>query len=138
MSGFASFEDILAWQKARQLVHAIYDATCSRCFLNDFPLRDQLRRAGISIMLNIAEGHGRNGDRQFAQLLSLSRGSAAEIQSALYIALDQKYIDTPTFHRLYGQAEEVSRILYGLISYLKQKRAGTLRASPLSTPDSQH
>ena len=74
----------------------------------------------LSIMLNIAEGFARRGDRQFAQLLAVAHGSTAEVQSALYIALDQEYIDHKTFDLLYDKSTEVSRTIAGLIRYLRK------------------
>jgi four helix bundle protein len=114
------FEDIESWKKARKLVGDIYRVTSDGRFSKDFALHDQIRRASISIMLNIAEGFGRRTDKEFAQFLFVALGSAAEVQSALYIALDQKYIDEPAFQDLYNRSSEVARMISGFIKYLRK------------------
>ncbi len=121
MAKFERFEDIIAWQKARQLVGEIYTASSNGKFNKDFGLKDQIRRASVSVMLNIAEGFARRGDKQFGQFLHISQGSVAEVQSALYIALDQKYVDKDSFDQLYNQCTEISKMLSGLITYLRPK-----------------
>ena len=110
MPTFKRFEDIVAWQKARLLTGQIYSITRQGNFVRDFALRDQIRRAGISVMANIAEGFGRNSDREFANFLNIAIGSANEVQSHLYVALDQAYIVQPTFDSLYEIAAEACRI----------------------------
>jgi four helix bundle protein len=107
------FEDILAWQKARGLTNSIYKETSVGAFAKDYSLRDQVRRASASIMLNIAEGFGRKTDKEFKQFLVQAHGSCAEIQAALYIALDQKYISQQSFQNLYNSADEISRMIMG-------------------------
>jgi four helix bundle protein len=121
MAKFERFEDIIAWQRARQLVAAIYATSSNGHFNKDFGLKDQIRRASVSVMLNIAEGFARRGDKQFGQFLHVAQGSVAEVQSALYIALDQNYVDRNGFDRLYGQCTEISKMLSGLITYLRRK-----------------
>ena len=128
MAKIERFEDIQAWQKARELVQAIYAATKQPEFSRDFGLRDQMRRAGVSIMLNIAEGFARRTDREFAQFLVQAHGSAAEIQAALYVALDQRYITHEQFRNLYERAGEISKMLLTFTQYLlKHPSAQTLR-----------
>jgi four helix bundle protein len=97
MPTFNRFEDILAWQKARLITKSIYNATANGAFAKDFGLRDQARRASVSIMANIAEGFARRSDKDFANFLNMARSSAAEVQSHLYVALDQDYIEQATF-----------------------------------------
>ena len=87
-----TFEDIQAWQKARQLVTRIYSTTNKGDFTKDYSLKDQLRRASISVMSNISEGYARQTDKEFAQFLYIALGSTAEVQSLLYAAQDLKYI----------------------------------------------
>lgn len=118
MAKFQKFEDIVTWQKARQLVAEIYKLTNDTTFSKDFALRDQIRRAAISVTLNIAEGFARRGDRQFRHFLHIAQGSTAETQAALYIALDQQYLSEESFDRIYNQCEEISKMLSGLIKYL--------------------
>ncbi len=86
MAKIERFEDIQAWQKSRELVREVYSATNDGSFAKDFGMRDQIRRAAVSIMLNIAEGFARKTDREFAQFLVIAHGSAAEVQAALYVA----------------------------------------------------
>lgn len=119
MAKFKRFEDIVAWQKARVLVGDVYKITNSGQFNKDFGLKDQVRRASISVMLNIAEGFARRGDRQFGQFLHIAQGSVAEVQSALYIAFDQNYVDKDSFDLIYNQCVEISKMLSGLIAYLR-------------------
>lgn len=120
MATFRSFEEIEAWQKARELTHEIY-AVMSACnFAKDFVLRDQIRRASVLIMSNISEGYERGGNKEFIQFLSVAKGSAGEVRSQLYVANDQGYLTKSEFDRLSGLAAEVSQIINGLISYLKQ------------------
>lgn len=88
MTGINRFEDILAWQKARELTREVYRLSAEGAFARDFGLRDQLRRASVSIMLNVAEGFARRTNREFIHFLGNAHGSAAEVQAALYVALD--------------------------------------------------
>jgi len=112
------FEDIQAWHKARELNLQIYDLTNSSRFAKDFSLRDQLRRASVSIMANIAEGFGRKSQKEFANFLNMAHGSAAEVQCHLYVALDQNYISQEEFRGAYNKVEEVSKMIQGFMKYL--------------------
>lgn len=114
------FEDIQAWQKARELVKDIYSLSNSGLFARDFGLRDQIRRAAVSIMLNIAEGFARKSSREFCQFLVIAHGSAAEVQAALYVALDQNYVTKEDFDKLYGVTEETSKMIKGFSNYLSK------------------
>ena len=118
MGKIERFEDIQAWQKARELNNTIYGITKNSYFRKDFSLRDQIRRASVSIMANIAEGFGRRSKREFANFLNMSHGSAAEIQCHLYVALDQHYLSQEDFERLYNQVDEVSKMIQGFMNYL--------------------
>jgi len=120
MSRIEKFEDIQAWQKARTLVNEIYSVSNSGMFAKDFGLRDQIRRAAVSIMLNIAEGFARKTNREFCQFLVIAHGSAAEVQAALYIALDQQYLSEKQFTSIYNMAGETSRMIMGLSQYLSK------------------
>lgn len=117
------FEDIVAWQKARELVKEVYRLSSGGCFSKDYGLKDQLRRAAVSIMLNIAEGFARKTNKEFMQFLVIAHGSAAEVQSALYIALDQKYITQEQFNALYDRSDETSRLIMGFSNYLRKGRS---------------
>ncbi len=118
MASIARFEDIEAWQKARELTREIYVVTNQGAFARDFGLRDQIRRASISIMSNIAEGFGRGGNREFAQFLSLARGSVSEVQAQLYVATDAGYLTNDQFRFLYDIAQSTGKLIGGFIRYL--------------------
>ena len=122
MSTIKCFEDILAWKKARQLVKEIYLTCATGEFYRDFELKDQIRRAAISSMSNVAEGFGRKTNKDFAHFLDLARGSTLEVQSLLYVASDLKYIESAQFDKLYSLATETLALIAGLTSYLRQRR----------------
>jgi len=119
MAKIEKFEDIKAWQKARILVRKIYKVSAYGNFARDYGLRDQIRRAVVSIMGNIAEGFGRRSNQEFANFLNYSHGSAAEVQSHLYVALDIEYIQTETFNTLYNLCDETSRMILSLENYVR-------------------
>jgi len=112
------FEDIEAWQKARELTKAIYSTTNDGKFSRDFGLRDQIRRASVSTMSNIAEGFGRGGNKEFIQFLSIAKGSVSEVQAQLYIAADAGYLTKDQFQQLYSLAESTGKLIGGFIRYL--------------------
>jgi len=120
MASIERFEDIAAWQKARELTRQIYRVTKAAEFSRDFGLRDQIRRAAVSIMSNIAEGFGRGGDKEFVQFLAVAKGSVGEVQAQLYVALDAGYVDKTVFAQLYALAEETGRLIGGFMKYLQQ------------------
>lgn len=122
MSKIERFEDILAWQKARHLVREVYEITTSKTFARDYGLKDQIRRAAVSIMLNIAEGFARRTNNEFRYFLFIAHGSVAEVQSAPYIALDQGYLQQASFTQLYNCCTEISKMVSGLIKYLGNQR----------------
>jgi len=116
------FEDLIAWQKARVLTREIYQLTSEPAFSRDFGLKDQIRRAAISIMSNIAEGFERNRPNEFHQFLSVAKASCAELRSQLYIALDACYLDEPRFNQLFALAIEVGKIIGGLRASVEKRR----------------
>jgi four helix bundle protein len=120
MTTFKKFEEIAVWQKSRELTKLIYEATKRENFARDYALRDQIRRASVSIMSNIAEGFERSGTAEFGQFLATAKGSAGEFRSQLYIALDQNYLEHDLFEKLGSLATEVSRMISGLMRYLRQ------------------
>lgn len=120
MATFKRFEDILAWQKARETTKLVYQLTGENPFSKDFGLRDQLRRASVSVMANIAEGFGRRSDKEFANFLNFAHGSTAECQSHLYIALDLEYFSQADFDLHYRQFDECSRMIIGLSHHLRR------------------
>jgi len=121
MAGIERFEDIEAWQKARELSKLIYAVSNEGPFARDFGLRDQIRRAAVSVMSNIAEGFDRGGNRELIQFLYIAKGSTAEIQAQLYVALDAGYLNQERFQQLYELAGDTSRMLGGFIRYLKSR-----------------
>ena len=126
MSGgrIEKFEDLIAWQKARELTKNIYRVTKNGDFSKNFGLRDQIRRSSVSVMSNIAEGFERGGRSEFHQFLVIAKGSCAELKSQLYVALDAEYIDTITFQNLDALAKEVSRLVGGLRASVYRQKAG--------------
>jgi four helix bundle protein len=123
MSTFKTFEEITSWQKARELTHRIHDVTGKGRFGRDFALVDQMRRASISVMSNIAEGFERKGGKEFAYFLSVAKGSLGEVRAQLYVASDQSYIDKSTFAELSLLTADTGRLLGGLARYLRQYEA---------------
>jgi len=114
------FEDIEAWQKSRDIVNSIYEIPNKSSFSKDFALRDQIRRAAISIMSNISEGFSRESDKEFIRFLFIAKASASEVQSQLFIAKDQGYINETEFNEIYDNLDHCSRQISNLISYLKK------------------
>jgi four helix bundle protein len=115
------FEDIIAWQEARKLVASIYKITNTGALAKDYGLRDQIQRASVSAMTNIAEGFDCESKIEFARFLGIARRSAVEVQSLLYAALDVGYINQETFNVEYQQAEKTKALIGGLKRSLKPK-----------------
>ena len=117
------FEEIEAWQQARNLVNAVYEAIRENgLFQKDYRLINQIQAAAVSAMSNIAEGFSRKSNKEFTQFLFISKSSAAEVQSQLYVALDQNYITKKQFEKIYNQAETVSKLNSGFIKYLNKPK----------------
>jgi four helix bundle protein len=125
MPSIRRFEDIQAWQEARHLVKSIYEVTDAGPFSKDFGLRDQLRRAVVSISANIAEGFDCDSNIEFARFLGIARRSAIEVQSLLYIALDVGYINQETFQSHYNQANKIKAMLSAFKNSLKKNKPGS-------------
>lgn len=119
MATIKRFEDMEAWQKARELAREVYAASNGGTFAKDFGLREQMRRAAVSIVSNIAEGFERGGDKEFGQFIAQAKGSSAEVRAQLYVAMDQGYLDKETFDRLSDMAIQINRMLAGLMKYLR-------------------
>jgi len=134
MATFTTFEEISAWQKARQLTKELYKVTSVGAFARDYDLKNQIRRAAVSIMSNIAEGFERSGTVEFNQFLAMAKGSAGEVRSQLYVVLDQNYLSNAVVGRLLEQAAEVGRMIGGLMIYLRKSGVkGTKYKKPAST-----
>ena len=125
MARIDRFEDVIAWQKARLLTREIYRVSGQGPFARDFALRDQVRRASISIMSNIAEGFERYSSAEFKHFLSVARGSAAEVRSQICLACDLGYVDQATFQRFYSECREISRLLGSLRTSIDRKPAAS-------------
>lgn len=118
------FVDLIACQKARQLTTAIYRNTTQGEFARDFGLRDQIRRAAVSVMSNIAEGFERGSRGEFHQFLVVATASCAEVCSQLYVAQDVGYINQETFDIVNSSTSELSRIIGGLRAAVQKQRDG--------------
>ena len=114
------FEELESWKNARKLTNAVYEATGTGSFKLDFGLKDQIRRASISILSNIAEGFERGGDKEFSQFLAMAKGSCGEVRAQLYIAVDQGYLSQALFEKLSNYADEIGRLISGLMKYLSK------------------
>lgn len=118
MATVEKFEDLIAWKKARMFAHEIYELTCLEKFSRDFSLVDQIRRSSGSVMDNIAEGFSRGGNKEFIHFLFIATGSLSETKSQLYRAFDRKYINEDILQEKLYKADELGKIIGGLISYL--------------------
>ena len=119
------FEDIEAWKAARDLAARIYAAATKEPFNRDFGLRDQIQRAAVSVMANIAEGFDSQSNKAFIQFLGYALRSATEVQSHLYVALDQQYLAQDAFDDLYQGAVKVKSIIHGFMRYLRSAERST-------------
>ncbi len=119
MATIKRFEEIKAWQEARELVRLVYSMTGQGGLTRDFGLKDQLRRAAVSVGSNIAEGFARSGNKEFARFLWIARGSAAEVQSQAYTAKDIGYFSEEQFVKVYDKAESCSILIYNFLKALK-------------------
>lgn len=120
MARIERFEDVKSWQKGRELCQMVYRITNSGKFSRDFGLRDQMRRASVSIISNIAEGFESQSDQTFIRYLYMAKASSGEVRAQAYVALDQDYISQKEFDALYALATETSRLTAGFIEYLKK------------------
>ena len=114
MVSITKFEDLIAWQEARTLVKSVYKITSDGIFAKDFGMRDQIQRASVSVMTNIAEGFDCESTAEFARFLGIARRSAVEVQSLLYAALDVEHINQDVFKPHYEQARKCKALIGGL------------------------
>lgn len=119
MATIRRFEEIRAWQEARELSCLVYRLTRQVNFSKDFGLKDQLQRAAVSVASNIAEGFARNGNKEFVKFLWIAKGSAAEVQSQLYVAKDIGYVSDSDFNEIYSKAEGCIVLIYRFIQSLR-------------------
>ncbi|MCI0395815.1 MAG: four helix bundle protein [Chloroflexi bacterium] len=115
------FEDVQAWQEARNLTRQIYRLSSTGSFAHDFGLRDQIRRAAVSSMANIAEGFDCGSTKEFARFLGIARRSVVEVQSLLYVALDAGHIDEDAFTEHYAQATKTKALIGGFLHSLNKR-----------------
>jgi len=120
MAKIEKFEDIESWKLAREVTREIYEISSNEKFSRDFALVNQIRRASISILSNIAEGFERSGNEEFLQFLAIAKGSCGEVRAQLYVAFDQKYIDETKFRELMEKLLEINRLIAGFMKYLQQ------------------
>ena len=123
MATVRQFEDLVAWQKSRELVKGVY-ANLRDC--KDYGFRDQIQRAAVSVMSNIAEGFERGTQAEFLNYLYIAKGSAGEVRAQLYVALDVGYLNIETFKYLSGLAVECSRLIQ---SFSEKVKAGSARGT---------
>jgi len=120
MATISRFEDIEAWKKGRKLRRAIYRNSKRGEFAKDFALKDQIRRAAISVTSNIAEGFERGGNREFIQFLSNAKGSCGEVRDQLYVVLDENYMTQAEVESLQEACLEIGRLMAGFMDYLQR------------------
>jgi four helix bundle protein len=120
MARIERFEEMEAWKGARELTKMVYEATSVGRFASDFGLKDQIRRAAVSVLSNIAEGFERGGNKEFLQFLATAKGSCGEVRAQLYVALDQSYLNDAQWSAISNKSLEVSRMISGFIRYLRQ------------------
>ncbi|MCR4289795.1 MAG: four helix bundle protein [Candidatus Scalindua sp.] len=116
------FEDLEIWKLSRELTNKIYNVSNDGKFAKDFGLRDQIRRAAVSIMSNIAEGYERGGNQEFIQFLSIAKASCGEVRSQLYVAMDQCYIGNTKCELIIDECRKLSIMINNFIEYLKGNR----------------
>jgi four helix bundle protein len=114
------FEELESWQVARTLANMVYAVTKQEAFRKDFGMVDQLRRAAVSIMNNMAEGYERGSNKDFAKFLFIARGSAGEVRSMLYLAKDQNYITEEQFSDALALVVRVAQLCWGMIKHLQK------------------
>jgi len=120
MPNIKRFEDIESWKRARIVTQKIYELSSTGDFSRDFGLKDQIRRSSVSIMSNIAEGFERDGNKEFANFLSIAKASCGEARSQLYVALDQKFITVEDFEWTYDHLSQTGRMIGGFMNYLRE------------------
>lgn len=132
MATVRRFEDLVCWQKARELTNAIYKALNS---CKDYGFRDQIQRAAVSVMSNIAEGFERGTRQEFLNYLFIAKGSAGEVRAQLYVALDAGYLNVETFKNLNKLAQECSRLLHSFSGKVKSGSRRGLQFKHVPEPD---
>jgi len=120
MPNIERFEDIESWKRAREITKKIYELSSEGSFAKDFGLKDQIRRSAVSIMSNIAEGFERDGNKEFANFLSIAKGSCGEARSQSYVAFDNGFISEVDFDWLQDNLTQTGRMIGGFMNYLRE------------------
>jgi four helix bundle protein len=120
MSKIEKVEDLISWQKSKDLTIEIYKITKNSSFSKDFGLCNQIQRAAVSIPSNIAEGFGRGGNKEFLQFLSIAKGSLYELKTQLIIAFEIGYINDIEYNKLKNDSEEIAKLITGFMNYLSK------------------
>jgi four helix bundle protein len=121
------FEELIFWQKARELTLLVYTHARGSEFKKDYGLKDQIQRSCVSVMSNIAEGFGRGGNSEFIQFLFIARGSLSEVKSQLYVTKDLNYITEAEFRKAYTMTEEITRLMNSFIKSMKARGNASLK-----------
>lgn len=129
MARIEKFEDIEAWKLAREVTKLVYEISSNEKFARDFALVNQIRRASISILSNIAEGFERSGNKEFLQFLAIAKGSCGEVRAQLYVAFDQKYIDETKFQEIAEKLSETSRLIAGFMNTCSNRRCAVVNST---------
>ena len=129
---FNRFEDIEAWQLARELACRVYDLTSKSEFSRDFGLKGQIQNAAGSSMHNIAEGFDAESNKEFVRFLRNAKRSCTEVQSGLYLAMDQEYITNAEFQAVYNHAGRTRATIHGFINYLLNFKQGQMVQQPMT------
>ena len=132
LSTIKTFEELIIWQEARKFTHDLYKLTEKYPQQELYSLTSQIRRAGVSVMSNIAEGFDRRTTKEFISFLIISRASVSEIQNDLYISLDLNYINKEEFQTNYNYAQKIAKLINGLISYLKSQSQNYTKATKIN------
>jgi len=119
MATIKRFEDLFSWQKAREMTKLIYSFTKKPKFLKDYGLKNQIERSAVSVVANQAEGFSRGTKLELINYFYIAKGSAGEVQSHLYVALDQQYINESEFRKAYGLAEESQKLIQSFVDKVK-------------------
>jgi len=127
------FEDVESWKEGRKLCNMVYEAARHGQFSRDFGLRDQIQRAAVSIVSNIAEGFDSKSNAEFHRFLVYARRSISEVKSQLYVAVDAKYISQEEFDLIYSQADKVGKLTNGFLRFLSANK----KSKPKSTDNNQ-
>ena len=135
MATIERFEDLEVWKTARALTNTVYDLTDQEPFSRDYGLKDQIRRASVSVMSNVAEGFESRTQALFVEFLGRAKGSAGEVRCQLYIALDRRYVSPSQFVETSDLAEKASRQIHRMMEYLKSRpNASRLREEDIEYP----